>query len=59
MCRHRTISIFIVPYRPNKANGNYVRLRDTRFVEHSFFLCEKIRLIFINGLMRRFLLSYE
>ena len=41
MCRHRTISVFIVPYRPNKANRNYVRRRDSRFVEHSFFLCEK------------------
>lgn len=41
MCHHRAISVFIVPYRPNKANRNYVLRKNTCFVEHIFFLCKK------------------
>lgn len=37
MFRHRTISVFILPYRPNKAIRNYVRQWGEYLAEHSFF----------------------
>lgn len=54
MCCHQTISVFILPYRPDKANRKYVWQKDIHFDKHIFYICGDFRLIFVTGFIRNF-----